>query len=196
MDVESTDDSIELIKNLGDRIENIERTLYEDEDFCNKDLDATYEAALKCVKNIEEKLNEKLIEFKIKLEQTREENIKISKQNKKQFDDEIEEINQLFSSGKHQEAVDKFQDYEKRFQQRTTNIQNIPKLYMNDIDINRYFSIDKPISIPPTPSSDEKRTSFDHIKPNIKAQYYSQKPNDVDLLKKDDDDSSEKEFQR
>ena len=41
-------------------------------------------------------------------------------QNKKQFDDEIEEINQLFSSGKHSEALEKFQDYEKRFQQRTS----------------------------------------------------------------------------
>jgi hypothetical protein len=44
------------------------------------------------------------------------------------------------------QALDKFQDYEKHFQQRTIIIQKLPKLYMHDIDINQYFSIDKPIN--------------------------------------------------
>jgi hypothetical protein len=192
MDVESTDDSLELLKNLGDRIEEIERTLTEDEDFCTKDIDATYQAAEKYIKNLEEKFNEKLLELKLKLDQTRDDNAKISKQNKKQYDDEIDEVNQLFSSGKHQEAVEKFQDYEKRFQQRTTTIQNIPKLYMNDFDINRYFSIDKPINIPVTPSTDDKRKSAENIKSFIKGQYYSNKPNEKD----DDENTSEHEFQK
>lgn len=103
--VELTNNSEELIKILGDRIEEIERILTDDEDFCNKDLDATYQAALKYIKSLEEKFHEKLNELKIKLDQIREENLRTSKQNKKQFDDEIDDINQLFSSGKHQEGL-------------------------------------------------------------------------------------------
>jgi hypothetical protein len=98
-------DSEGLIEILGDRIEEIERTLHDDEDFCNKDIDATYQAALKYIQSFEESLNEKFNELKDKLDETREENVNISKQNKKQFDEEIEEINQLFSSGKHQEGL-------------------------------------------------------------------------------------------
>jgi len=105
MDGELTNDSEELIKILGDRIEEIEHILNDDEDFCNKDIDATYQTALKFLKTFEIKFNEKLNELKIKLDQIREENINISKQNQKQFDDEIEIINQLFSSGKHQEGL-------------------------------------------------------------------------------------------
>jgi hypothetical protein len=105
MDVELPNDSEELIKFLGDRIEEIERILNEDEDFCNKDIDATYQAALKYLKSFEIKFHEKLNELKDKLDRIREENIKTSKQNKQQFDDEIEEINHLFSSGKHQEGL-------------------------------------------------------------------------------------------
>ncbi|CAF4197538.1 unnamed protein product, partial [Adineta steineri] len=47
MDIESTNDSDELIKYLGDRIEEFERALLDDEDFCNKDIDSTYESASK-----------------------------------------------------------------------------------------------------------------------------------------------------
>jgi hypothetical protein len=105
MDGELTNDSEELIKILGDRIEEIEHTLNDDEDFCNKDIDATYQTSLKFLNTFEIKFNEKLNELKIKLDQIREENINTSKQNQKQFDDEIEVINQLFSSGKHQEGL-------------------------------------------------------------------------------------------
>jgi len=36
----------------------------------------------------------------------------------------------------------KFKDCEKSFQQRTTIIQNIPKLNINETDIQQYFSLD------------------------------------------------------
>jgi hypothetical protein len=108
MDVESPNNNFEeLIQFLGDRIEQIERTLTEDEDFCNKDIDATYQAALNYLKIFEIKFNTKLNELKIKLDRIREENVHISKQNKQQFDDQIEEINQLFCSGKHQEGFER-----------------------------------------------------------------------------------------
>ncbi len=105
MDVELANDAEELIRVFGDRIEEIERTIIDDEDFCNKDIDATYQQALKYLKNFQNKFYEKLTELENKLDQIRTENINISKQNKKQFDDEIEIINQLFSSGKHQEGL-------------------------------------------------------------------------------------------
>jgi hypothetical protein len=108
MDLEPLNDSEELIKLLGDRIEDLERILIDDEDFCNKDIDATYQAALNYFQSFQRKFDEKLNELKVKLDKIREENSKTSKQNQKQFDDEIEEINQLFSSGKHQEGWNEF----------------------------------------------------------------------------------------
>lgn len=105
MDIEFTNDSEELIKALGDRIEEIERAISEDEDFCNKDIDATYQAATRYLKLFEVKFGEKLTELKTKLDRVREDNAHVSKQNRKQFDDEIEQINQLFFSGKHQEGL-------------------------------------------------------------------------------------------
>ncbi|CAF2647438.1 unnamed protein product [Rotaria sp. Silwood2] len=196
VEVELTNDSEHLIQILGDRIEELERTLHDDEEFCNKDIDATYQAGLNYLKNFQEKFHEKLNELKIKLERIREENLQISKQNKQQFDDEIEEINQLFSSGKHQEAVEKFRDYEKRFEQRTTVINNIPKLFMKNIDIQQYFSFDKPLSIPQTPSYDNKQNSLDHNKPLIKTYPPSQKPFELDYNKSEDDENNEREFTR
>lgn len=105
MEVELTNDTEQLIKFLGDRIEEIERTLSDDEEFCNKDIDATYQAAENYLKKFQDKFREKLNELKIKLDQIREENINTSQKNKKQFDDDVEEVNQLFSSGKHQEGL-------------------------------------------------------------------------------------------
>jgi hypothetical protein len=107
MDGEFSNNFEEIIQNLGDRIEDIERILNDDEDFCNNDIDATYQAALKYLKTFEIKFNKKLIELKNKLDRIRDENLHLSKQNKQEFDVEIEEINQLFSSGKHQEGLQK-----------------------------------------------------------------------------------------
>lgn len=107
MEVDLANDSEQLIQSLGDGIERLERTLTEDESFCNKDIDATYQAALNYFKAFQESFNKKLDELKKKLDQLREENAAISKQNSKQFNDEIDEINNLFSSGKHQEGLNK-----------------------------------------------------------------------------------------
>lgn len=104
MDIDLTNTSEELIKNLNDRIEEFERMLDDDEYFCNQDIDATYKIAENFLKKFEIKFSEKLNELKIKLHHIREENFNISKQNKKQFDNEIEQINKLYISGKHQEG--------------------------------------------------------------------------------------------
>ncbi|UJR27168.1 hypothetical protein I4U23_008466 [Adineta vaga] len=164
MNTEPINDVEELIQNLGDRIEDIERILYDDEEFCNKDIDVTYQTAIKYIRTIEDKFQEKLTELKQKLDRVREENLKISKQNRKQFDEETETINQLFLSGKYEEAKQKLQIYEKYVQQRVTLIHTIPRLYMNDIDVNRYFSIDKPISIPVVPVQEIKQEQLKSMK--------------------------------
>jgi hypothetical protein len=41
---------------------------------------------------------------------------------------------------------------------------------MKDIDINQYFSFDKPIDIPVTPLNDTKQDSFENIKQTIKKE--------------------------
>lgn len=94
----------ELIENLNDRIEELERALDTDEIFLNQDIDSTCQLALKFFKKFEIKFHEKFHELKIKLDYIREENSKILKQNKKQFDEEIEQINQLYISGKHSQG--------------------------------------------------------------------------------------------
>ena len=108
MDVEISINSEEIINYLSDRIECIERTLSEDEDFCNEEIDATYQAAKKFFEHLQIRFNEKLTELEQKLDHSREENVQLSEKNKKQFDEEIDEINQLFSSGKHQEGLKDF----------------------------------------------------------------------------------------
>lgn len=102
--VEFAHNSEELLHTLADRITELEQFLVDDEDFCNKDLDATYQIALKYVQRLQNQFGEKLNELKNKLDRLREENVNVSKQNKKLFDDQIEIINQLFFSGKHQQG--------------------------------------------------------------------------------------------
>jgi hypothetical protein len=89
-----------LFEHLGDRIDDMSRTLDDDENFCNQDVDAT----LQYVQNIEKKFSDKIEELKIKLEEIRRENQTTSEQNKKQFQEEIQEISGLFGIGKHPEG--------------------------------------------------------------------------------------------
>jgi len=89
-----------LFQYLSDRIDEMNRILNDDEEFCNKDIDATKHY----VEIIEKKFNEKIQEFKTKLEQIRIDNKNISEQNKKQFEDRIQEINDLFTNGKQDEG--------------------------------------------------------------------------------------------
>jgi predicted phage tail protein len=166
---ELSKDPEKLLQHLSDRIEEISLTLDDDEDFCNKDIDAS----IKYVETIEKKFNEKIQELKGKLEQIRIENQKTSEQNKNQFSEQMETINELFTSGKHDEGLlkffisfffvkfsifllawKKFKDYEKKFEQRPTAIRNIPKLHMNEMDVEQYFSSDyKSTKSSPTPST-------------------------------------------
>lgn len=67
---------------------------------------------------------------------------------------------------------------------------------MKDIDINQYFSIDKPIEIPQAPlSKDNRSNSSDSIKQVIKPQYHLQKATETVFMtlgydEKDDNQSA------
>lgn len=104
MDVVVSNNPTELLEILSDQIEQIEHHLLDDEDFCNKDLDATYQTAVKYVQKLQNKFGEKLNELKTKIDRLRENNRNVCKENKKQFEDQIEEINQLFTSGQYQQG--------------------------------------------------------------------------------------------
>ena len=155
-----------LIRLLADRTETIERTLDEDEYFCNEDIDGLYRAALRYVQSIEDKLKHRCRVLKSKLDQCREENARQSKRNKEEFESSIERVEHLFTRGQQQEgsrgqptrvfrhlyllfvALETFHQYEEQFRQRTTLIAQLPKLRMQDIGINEYFSFDQQLDTP------------------------------------------------
>ncbi|CAF3720848.1 unnamed protein product [Rotaria sp. Silwood1] len=125
-----------LVEYLSEHIEIIERTLNDDEDFCNQDINST----LNYVEIIEKKFNEKIQTLKKQLEQIRLENKDRSEKNKKQFQEKFTEINDLFIAQNYVQALNKFKDCEKQFQQRSTLIQHVPKLYIKESDIDEFFS--------------------------------------------------------
>ncbi|CAF0992135.1 unnamed protein product [Adineta steineri] len=102
--------------------------LSNDETFFNKEIEATMDY----VKTIEIKFRERIQEFRSQLAKINEENIKISKDNREQFEKETEKINSLFDSGILYEALKKCTEYEKQFARRKTVINDIPKLHMNE----------------------------------------------------------------
>lgn len=97
-------DSEALIRLLADRIEAIERTLDEDEYFCNGDIDGIYRAAVRYIQSIEDKLKHRCQALKSKLDQCRQENARLSKKNKLEFESNIEAVDRLFTVGQHQEG--------------------------------------------------------------------------------------------
>ena len=162
-----TNDSEALIRLLAGRIEAIERTLDEDEYFCNRDIDGLYQEAVRYIQSIEDKLKYRCQALKSKLDQCRQENARLSKKNKQEFESNIEAVEHLFTAGQHQEgslwhrtrilhllgllvALDTFHRYEEQFKQRSTLIEQLPKLCLQDIDINQYFSFDQQLDTPET----------------------------------------------
>jgi hypothetical protein len=90
-----------LYEYLAEHIDEMSRTLNDDEDFCNQDIDATIDY----VKNMKRKFIEKFQEFETKLENIRRDNQKISEENKTKFNEEIREINELFEAKKYSEGM-------------------------------------------------------------------------------------------
>jgi hypothetical protein len=98
---ELLEDSDKLLDYLGDRVDQINQILTDDETFCDIDINAT----IKYIETIEDKFHKKAQELKNKLKEMRTENVRTSENNKKQFDEELEKINDLFSKGKHHEGL-------------------------------------------------------------------------------------------
>ncbi|CAF3328823.1 unnamed protein product [Rotaria socialis] len=121
---------------LQERIQQIEETLDDDENFCNREIDATN----KYIEKTEKKFHEKIHELKAKLEDIRVKNKKTSEENKAQFNNDITEVIDLFRANNYDQARKKFEDCEKRFEQRTTCIQQVPKLRMKESDIDELFT--------------------------------------------------------
>jgi hypothetical protein len=94
-------DSKKLFQHLREHIDDIKQSLNDDRDFCEKEIEATNQY----IKRIEEKFLKKTQEYKDKIEQIRQENETTSATNQKQFYDQIQEINQLFSVEKYHEGL-------------------------------------------------------------------------------------------
>jgi hypothetical protein len=99
-----TNDSEVLVRLVADRIEVIERTLDEDEYFCNAEIDGIYLAALRYLQSIEDKLKHRCQTLKSELDQCREENARLSRKNKQEFESNIDDVDHLFTLGQHEEG--------------------------------------------------------------------------------------------
>lgn len=102
---ESINPSEDIREILANRIEIVERILIDDEDFCTREIESTYEAAKIYFNQLQTQINSKLNQLKLKLDLIRQENFQLCKRNQKQFDNELETVNELFSSGKHIEGL-------------------------------------------------------------------------------------------
>ena len=211
-------DPRELLMHFAGRSGDIERTLDDDEEFCSKEIDAQ----LKHMDRIDEKWRKKVQERREQLAQLKEANQKASEENKKQYDDEMEAINELFSLGQRTEgeccrsvpvnainnrffaiqALQRFEDYERRFAARTTLIQHVPILHINEADIDQYFSSKKASVLPastngtrnPTPSSividrREDLTEDPFVSPKEALRMRKEVP--TDTISTDDKDTNE-----
>ncbi|CAF0937122.1 unnamed protein product [Rotaria sordida] len=167
-----------LVQHLSDRLDEIEQTLNDDENFCNQDIDST----INYIKIIEKKFYENIQNLKDKLENIRLKNKNLSEENKKQFLDQCNEINELFTSQNYEQAWKKFKDYEKNFQ-RSTLIQHIPKLHMNELDIENFFSSDHKINKPSTQSTIIVKTPVITTDDNNNKQDFDD--NDIQMTKKE-----------
>ncbi|CAF0906757.1 unnamed protein product [Rotaria sordida] len=167
-----------LVQHLSDRLDEIEQTLNDDENFCNQDIDST----INYIKIIEKKFYENIQNLKDKLENIRLKNKNLSEENKKQFLDQCNEINELFTSQNYEQAWKKFKDYEKNFQ-RSTLIQHIPKLHMNELDIENFFSSDHKIKKPSTQSTIIVKTPVITTDDNNNKQDFDD--NDIQMTKKE-----------
>ena len=155
---ELLDDPEALRRSLADRIEEVERTLHDDEDFCEQELVDTYAAARSHVESLEEQLRARLDAFRHELDRIREANRTTTEKNRKQLHEHVDAVNRAFTSENYRQgrcqrissrqtpsicslsAVESFNDYKRDFEQRTVLLENIPQLQMWDIDVDACLS--------------------------------------------------------
>lgn len=146
---------------LGDQIDEFERTLNDDAQFCDKEIQATRDY----LQQIDDKLRKKIDDYRGQLNQLQEKNQETHQRSTDQFDKEIEMVNEAFSSGQHFEgkfilfidahrvrfvsAFKKLHDYQQRFQNRDKVMRKIPKFNITDEDINQLFLAEKKTTAPP-----------------------------------------------
>ena len=101
---EFLDDPKVLCQSLADCIEDIERTLNDDEDFCEQDIAATYAAAVNHVQSLEDKLRARLDELRHELDRMQEVNRTTSEKHRKQLHERIEAVNHAFTSDNYRQG--------------------------------------------------------------------------------------------
>lgn len=94
-------DPSRLVTYLRRRKEEIEETLNDDEEFCDKDIDASIDY----IEDIEKKFNEKIIKVKKKLQNIRLKNKDTSEKNKKKFDTSFTELQELIAANKYEQGL-------------------------------------------------------------------------------------------
>ena len=95
------DDPKELFNYLQNQINEYDEALKDDEEFCSKDIDATFEY----LKNIEEKFQKKIHEYRIKLEQLRIQNRQVSQRNRDEFVTQKQMIRQFYDNQKYSQGL-------------------------------------------------------------------------------------------
>jgi hypothetical protein len=94
-------DPKKLLTHVSERIDEMQQILNDDKDFCDKDISVT----IQNLRRIEKKFEEKIQEFRDKLEQVRQDNENRLENNQKQFNNELQEIRQLYSSEKYPQSL-------------------------------------------------------------------------------------------
>jgi len=95
------DDPKELFNYLQNQINEYDEALKDDEEFCSKDIDATFEY----LKNIEQKFQKKIHEYRIKLEQLRIQNRQVSQRNRDEFVTQKQMIRQFYDNQKYSQGL-------------------------------------------------------------------------------------------
>jgi anthranilate/para-aminobenzoate synthase component I len=82
---------------LCDQIDEFERIINDDAQFCEKEIQATKDF----LQHIEEKLRKKINQCRDQLNKFQEENQHTHQSNTEEYEKEIERVNEAFSSGEH-----------------------------------------------------------------------------------------------
>ncbi|CAF1132470.1 unnamed protein product [Adineta ricciae] len=148
-DAKLLQDPNKLCEYFLDNIESMNRSLTDETDFLNNDIEACYEH----IEKIKEKFLKKIEEFSKNLEDIRRQNEELSGANKNLLDNASSKISELFESQRYTEALEEYRAYEKRFNERKRVKNEMLNFRRNEQDIDRFFSTNSPLNDLPVSSS-------------------------------------------
>ncbi|UJR22037.1 hypothetical protein I4U23_025105 [Adineta vaga] len=133
---ELLEDKDKLFEYLSENLEEIEQTLDSEAQFIDKDVANSIEY----IEQIKTKFLEKIEEFTMKLQDFHQQSTVLSEENKALLQSSSKKIDELYESGKYDEALEEFQSYRKSHKERQRIHHAIPKLHCNEEDIDQFFS--------------------------------------------------------